>query len=207
MDNSVEPRRQVYFRLSSHLSQLSNEQLTRLLKNATSASEPNTALELGSDRVFAKRVPVTDLEHNNMLSTANYYRLPNYFNFTGGGGGLGVFREIVTYIKTTNWVLAGAIGCFPLLYHWRILPRSSAVKPLDEDDHREFVRRWNSNKRIDRFLRDKASAQYEELLSEVVDREVGQPRLGRQKGRERILRVTKSHPQPRSRGEEDTLVE
>ena len=30
------------------------------------------------------------------------------FNYGGGGGGLGVFREIVTHIKTTNWVLAGA---------------------------------------------------------------------------------------------------
>ena len=36
-----------------------------------------------------------------------------------------------------------------------------------------------------------------ELLSEVVDREAGKSRRRRQKGRERILRVTTNTPTPR----------
>ena len=38
---------------------------------------------------------------------------------------------------------------------------------------------------------------FRELLSEVVDREAGKSRRRRQKGRERILRVTTNTPTPR----------
>ena len=104
-------RRQTYFRLNSHLAQLDNQQLYGLLAGGKAAEKQNRVVKLGSTRIFVKRVPVTYLEYIHMHSTANYYDLPSYFNFGGCGGGLGVFREIATHIKTTNWVLGGEIGC------------------------------------------------------------------------------------------------
>ncbi len=99
-----------------------------------------------------------------MFSTANIYRLPTYYNYGVGSYGFGVFREIVAHIKTTNWVLDGSIEYFPLLYHWRIVPRARSNNPIDEDRHKEHIRYWNSSKRIDQFIRDWAAAQYEAIL-------------------------------------------
>lgn len=39
--------------------------------------------------------------------------------------GFVVWRELASYIMTTNWILAGECQNFPLMYHWRLLPRSA----------------------------------------------------------------------------------
>ena len=57
--------------------------------------------------MFVKRVPVTDLEYENMFSTRNLYDIPTYYNYGFGSAGFGVYRELVTHVKASNWVLAG----------------------------------------------------------------------------------------------------
>src|SRR5438034_8767189 len=99
-------------------------------------------VEIGHSKVFVKRVPVTNIEYDNMFSTRNLYDLPTYYNYGVGSAGLGVFRELVTHIKTTNWVLEGAITTFPLTYHYRIIPSSGARIDVDMERHRGYVEYW-----------------------------------------------------------------
>jgi len=49
-----------------------------------------------------------------------------------GSPGFGVWRELAAHIMTTNWVLAGEHLNFPLLYHWRILPKPVLKPPKSE---------------------------------------------------------------------------
>src|SRR5579859_506213 len=124
--NSIESRRKRYFRLSSQIAQMDNAQL-RSLFDETEASTGwgrNHTVEIGKTKVFVKRVPVTDLEYHHAFSTRNLYDLPTYYNYGVGSAGFGVYRELVAHIKTTNWVLEGAIATFPLMYHYRLMPYS-----------------------------------------------------------------------------------
>lgn len=75
---------------------------------------------MGSEKVFVKRIPLTDLGHENPFSARNLYSLPTFYNYGVGSAGFGAFRELFAHAKTTNWVLAGEIETFPLLSHYRI---------------------------------------------------------------------------------------
>jgi hypothetical protein len=99
-----------------------------------------------------------------MFSTGNLYDLPTYYNYGVGSAGLGVFRELVAHIKTTNWVLEGAIGTFPLMYHYRIVPLSRARGDVDMERIKGYVEYWGSNENIGRYMLDRANAPYELVL-------------------------------------------
>ncbi|MFI7708547.1 hypothetical protein [Nonomuraea sp. NPDC049480] len=99
--------------------------------------------------VFAKRIPLTDLERRagDVMSTANLFGLPPFcqYGFTAlAGPGFGAWRELAAGVMTTNWVLAGRSAAFPLLYHWRVLP--GAPPPIDEHaDVEAVVQYWDGS--------------------------------------------------------------
>lgn len=96
---------------------------------------PTSRLDVDGVPVFVKRVPLTDLELANPLSTANLFGLPTYYQYGVGSAGFGAWRELVAHQRTTAFVLEGGVACFPLLYHWRVLPRlPGAVAQLDARD-------------------------------------------------------------------------
>jgi hypothetical protein len=72
-----------------------------------------------------KKIPLTNLEQlpQNFMSTANLFDLPLSYQYGVGSAGFGGWRELATHIMTTNWVIAGECVNFPILYHFRILPR------------------------------------------------------------------------------------
>jgi hypothetical protein len=159
-------RRTRYFTLSSELAQLDNQQL-RGLFDANPPSQGwgrNHTLEIGRSKVFVKRLPLTDIEHENLFSTKNLYDLPTYYNYGVGSAGFGVFRELVANIKTTNWVLEGAIAQFPLLYHYRVLPFSGPRLDVDMERHQRYIEYWNSNQNIGKYMLARAHAGYELAL-------------------------------------------
>ena len=84
--------------------------------------------------VFVKLVPVTELEleAGNRLSTTNLFRLPLYYQYGIGSVGFGVWRELAAHTVASDWVLTGRHEQFPLLYHWRIIPRTG-----DDSDRTE----------------------------------------------------------------------
>lgn len=117
-------RIETYYELSSHLSLVDDEQLNVLLSETeeTRGWGRNHTITLGHSKVFIKRIPVTALEYEHMFSTKNHYDLPTYYNYGIWSAGFGAFRELISHIKTTNWVLSGAIENFPLMYHYRLRP-------------------------------------------------------------------------------------
>jgi hypothetical protein len=165
-DNQLQQRRKLYFELSSNIALIDNARLHALFgeSGAQSSYGRNHLITLGRSKVFVKRVPVTDIEYDNMFSTRNLYDLPTYYNYGFGSAGLGVFRELVAQIKTTNWVLSGAIATFPLMYHYRIIPFEGAHAEVDKERHARYVEYWGSNANVGRYMLDRASAQYELIL-------------------------------------------
>ena len=127
MKNDLKTRIDKYYQLNTRLVYLDNKQLSSFFKGErdTHGWGENHIIKLGGSKVFVKRIPVTDLEYNHMFSTRNLYDLPTYYNYGVGSAGFGVFRELLTHIRTTNWVLQGAIENFPLMYHYRIMPLMS----------------------------------------------------------------------------------
>jgi hypothetical protein len=164
--NPLELRRERYFKLSSQIAQIDNAHLRSLLGDTQSGGGwgRHHTVRVGQSRVFVKRVPVTNIEHENMFSTRNLYDLPTYYNYGVGSAGLGVFRELLALIKTTNWVLEGAIATFPLMYHYRIVPVRGPRVDVDMERHREYVEYWNTNENVGRYLLDRANADHELVL-------------------------------------------
>jgi serine/threonine protein kinase len=172
INNSLELRSQKYFEISSLLSQLNHKQLNSLFDQ----SEPNESstgwgmnhtIVFGQSKVFVKRVPLTDIEYSNLFSTKNLYGLPTGCNYGINSTGLGVFRELITHLKTTHWVLERAIAygnseaCtnFPLMYHYRILPSTKERTALEID-----IERWGNHANIKRYALDRINARYELVL-------------------------------------------
>ncbi|MCG6138862.1 MAG: hypothetical protein MET45_30460, partial [Nostoc sp. LLA-1] len=168
-NNNLEIRTKKYFELSSQLAGLDNIQLHSLFNNCESgtssfSSGKNYTIVLGQSKIFVKRIRVTNIEYDNLLSTKNLYNLPTYFNYGVGSIGLNVFRELVTHIKTTNWVLEGAIASFPLMYHYRIISLFGVHENIDLENHQRFVEYWGNNASIDNYVLDRANANYELIL-------------------------------------------
>ena len=166
MNDALKTRRDTYYKLNTHLAHVDNEQLNSLFDDVdkTGGRGTNSIIKLGKSKVFVKRIPVTEIEYNHMFSTKNLYSLPTYYNYGVGSAGFGVFRELVTHIKTTNWVLEGSIENFPLMYDYRIVPRSGKNAEMDMKEHTEYVEYWNSNKNIGKYIIDRINAKYETVL-------------------------------------------
>jgi hypothetical protein len=164
--NSLADRKKRYFQLSSQIAQLDNEQLLTLFND----TEPkmgwgiNHTIRMGESAVFVKRVPITDLEYHNLLSTKNLYDLPTYYNYGIGSAGFGVFRELMAHLKTTHWVLDGAIDTFPLMYHYRVMPFSGWRVDVDMAQHQKYVEYWGSNANIGNYVLGRTKANYELVL-------------------------------------------
>ncbi len=160
--NHIELRKKRYFKLSSEIAQLDNAQLRSLFDNSESNQSStgwgmNHTILLGESKVFVKRVPVTNIEYENLFSTRNLYAMPTSCNYGFGSPGFGVFRELVTHIKTTNWVLAGEIATFPLMYHYRIIPFAGQRAAVD-------MEHWGNNVHVQNYVLDKAISNYELVL-------------------------------------------
>lgn len=128
-----------YARVSTTLTLLSDERLHHDLEEAailhTGIGGMTALLERDGTPIFVKIVPLTALEKrpSHMHSTRNVFQLPPYCHYGIGSPGAGVWRELAAHIMTTNWVLAKACPAFPILYHWRVLPRPHRDLPMAEE--------------------------------------------------------------------------
>ncbi|MBD2113283.1 MULTISPECIES: hypothetical protein [Cyanophyceae] len=170
-NNSVGDRLEKYFELSAKIAQLDSQKLHALLSDSKSKLGwgLTQTITVGQSQVFVKRIPVTQLEYDNLFSTKNLYDLPTYFNYGLGSAGLGVaglnvFRELITHIKTSQWVLEGAIAAFPLVYHYRILPYLGLPTEVDKDCLKEFVAYWGNHENTGTYMLERANARYELVL-------------------------------------------
>ncbi|OZC62907.1 hypothetical protein CH306_04340 [Rhodococcus sp. 15-725-2-2b] len=123
---------------SALLSSMSDRELARAVATAAPLGAGiggrSMAMDLDGDRVFVKRIPLTDIEMlpQNMFSTANVFGLPTFYQYGLGSSGFGAWRELAAHTMTTEWVLGRTFSGFPLMHHWRILPDSIPEGFVDE---------------------------------------------------------------------------
>ena len=171
VQNGIEDRRQKYFNLSSLIARLDNFELRSLFKDnqSTLGWGQTHIVEIEEYPVFVKRIPVTQIEYENLFSTKNLYNLPTFFNYGLGSAGLGVaglnvFRELVANIKITNWLLEEEVANFPLMYHYRIIPYQGKHFDIDKSLLKGFVEYWGNNDSVGNYMVDRANASYELVL-------------------------------------------
>ncbi|WP_440087327.1 protein kinase family protein [Streptosporangium sp. LJ11] len=117
-----------YSKVSTHLALLGDRRLGDLVEGASMLGAgiggASAALEVEGVRVFVKKVPLTEpeLRPENVMSTANLFGLPAFYQYGLGSAGFGAWRELAVHTMATNWVLGEEHQGFPLLYHWRVLP-------------------------------------------------------------------------------------
>ena len=161
-----EGRRRRYADLSSKLALLDDRELAALVAKAGRrgwGTSGAVTLDDPTDRVFVKRMPITDLERRHRHATRNLHRLPAFYNYGVGSAGFGVARELAVHVKTTGWVLADEIETFPLLLHARVLPRR-ARKNDEWSSGPDYVRYWNGSKRIGAYVEARTQATEELCL-------------------------------------------
>jgi hypothetical protein len=138
-----------YLHLSKVLAGQTERQLAAVLARArplgTGIGGSTLLCQVAGLPVFAKRVPLTDVEQRsvNVGSTANMFGLPPYCQYGVGSPGFGAWRELAAHRIATGSVLTGVSGAFPLLYHWRVV--SGQVPPAERLDIEATVRCWGGS--------------------------------------------------------------
>ncbi len=182
----------LYTDVSADLESLDDKTLIDLLDKATpmytGIGGQSVLLRINGTPIFVKKVPLTDLERQpeNVMSTANLFNLPLFYQYGVGSAGFGAWRELTAHIMTTNWVLSGECPNFPMMYHWRVLPASnnepqdteqSKLKNLERDvkywEHSQPIRNRleainNASAHIYLFLEYVPHTLYDWLGNQVV---------------------------------------
>ncbi len=140
-----------YTKISTELSLLDNAKLSVFLEEAehnyTGIGGKSFILNISGEKVFVKKVPLINLEMKHFMSTANLFDLPLCYQYGVGSTGFGAWRELLSHVMTTNWVLSNECVNFPMMYSWRILP-THEVKTMNEEDVKklkETVETWNDS--------------------------------------------------------------
>jgi hypothetical protein len=149
-------RSETHARIAGELAILSDEGLAVALAGAHPVGHgiggPVATMEIGGVRLFVKCVPLTDLERRpeNLRSTANLFALPTYCQYGVSSPGFGAWRELASHLMTTAWVLSGECASFPLLYHWRVMPRAAprTLPPDEEQDVERQFAAWGGSQAI-----------------------------------------------------------
>ena len=157
--------------ISAELASLSNEDLMKLLQNATSLGTTmggtTAVIHISNTPIFVKKIRLTDIEQQpeNKMSTANVFNLPVYYQYGIGSAGFGAWRELSAHTITTNWVIMGECPNFPILYHWRELP-SNSIEHTDEvlQKLEEDVKSWGGNPAIRERIEANQKASAEIIL-------------------------------------------
>lgn len=152
-------------RAGAALASLSDADLIELLATgvggASGIGGSNVRLDVKGIPVFAKCVPVTDLEMaaENRGSTANLFDLPTMYHYGVGSTGTNVWRELAAHTIVTRWVVAEQVAGFPLLYHSRVLPVHTATA-ADEGlaDTDSVIAYWDGSSAVGRRVESLAAS-------------------------------------------------
>ncbi|MBT9544824.1 MAG: hypothetical protein IV090_05495 [Candidatus Sericytochromatia bacterium] len=156
-------RQQRYYTLNHEFSLLSDEELQRQLEGAESSSGwgVNQTLTVAGQTVFVKRIPLTAREQTHSFDTGNLYQLPMYYHYGVGSAGFGAYRELITHLRTSNWVLQNQTAAFPLLFHYRIRPASATWRKVAPESRERHLKYWNQNVAIEKYLSERDQAPFE----------------------------------------------
>ena len=100
MPTTITERLAAYADVSHALTGLSDDQLAELLARGqmlgSGIGGATVALDVEGIRVFAKKIPLTDIEMlpGNRSATANLFELPTFYQYPMGSAGFGAWREL-----------------------------------------------------------------------------------------------------------------
>lgn len=144
-----------YNKVTQHLSHLTNVQLSKLMTAATPLGSGTggevLSMEVEGVPLFVKKIRLTTIEQQNPRSTLNLFELPPYYQYGVGSMGFGVWREISAHEITTEWVLKGECQNFPLMYHSRVLQRSTLPTTPTADqleDRDRYIEYWDGSSAV-----------------------------------------------------------
>ncbi len=166
-ENETAERIFKYNKVTSYLSRLTNEQLSKLLTNAHFLSRgiggDVVSMHVEGVPLIAKKIRLTAIEQQHPGSTRNLFELPPYYQYGVGSMGFGAWRELAAHEMTTQWVLNGECHNFPLMYHARVMQRA-APSPIQtaaaSEERRRDVEYWDGSVAVGQRLAaaDTASA-------------------------------------------------
>ncbi len=111
--------------ISEFLASRTDTELATLLASGSAAvgvGGATAVVDVAGLPVFAKQIPLTDLELANPRSTANLFDVPAFCQYGIVTPGYNAWRELAANELLTTAVLAGHTRAFPVLHHWRVLP-------------------------------------------------------------------------------------
>lgn len=164
--NNLKHRLSIYNKLSTTFNEMTSTHLEDLLQKSsvTYGWGINHFIHTDNECAFLKRIPLTSLEYKNKYSTKNLFDLPMYYQYGVGSAGFGAFRELEANLKTSQWVLNGEAYNFPLMYHHRIVKKSSATQNIQKAKSQSYYKYWNNNIGIKNYVRAREESEYELLL-------------------------------------------
>jgi len=124
----------------------------------------HAVLELADTRVFAKSIPLTDLERDAPRTTANLFDLPAVCHYGVGSPGISAWREVAAHELTTRWALEGEVPSVPLRHHARLLPSLGHEIPSEHADVEAVVAFFGGDRSIARRLQALATASWSLVL-------------------------------------------
>ncbi|PCJ18533.1 MAG: hypothetical protein COB02_10340 [Candidatus Cloacimonadota bacterium] len=163
MKLNLQKRINTYYDFQLKLNNLSDSNLDKLLQKSKRFDGwgINHILNFDNKKVFLKRVSLTNKEYNNQFSTKNVFDLPLCYQYGVGSAGFGAYRELLTHIKTSQWVLKGEILNFPLMYHYRVIPKKSNNDKFLKKKTSKYYLQWNKNPQIKEFIKAREDSKYE----------------------------------------------
>jgi hypothetical protein len=119
-------------------------------------------IEINNTKIFYKKIPLAKLFYDSGMTTSNLYNLPAYYNYGYGSAGINPWRELITHINLSNYVLQGEIDNFPLLYNWRIIKDNT--KNFNSGLSDKLMNTYGNNVNIKKYLEDRYNCKYKILM-------------------------------------------
>ena len=129
--------------LRHHLADMTDEEL---LASVTAGTLPtglgvSSTTTIGVEKVFVKRLPLTDVEAARPYSTRNHFELPTFYSYGVGSAGFGAWRELAALQAVSD------VSGLPVHLHHRVMPRSSPPQSLGWSEE-AYVRYWGEAHRL-----------------------------------------------------------
>lgn len=142
-------RKKAYEIASKAIEKLTQSDIEALLFGGTESHKgiggTGIKLKIDSIDVFAKLIPLTELEILNKFSTKNLFNLPTFYQYGVGSTGFGAWRELKTHQITSEWVLNDQCENFPLMYGFAIIDKKN---PQNMSNLDQYVKYWGNSQAV-----------------------------------------------------------
>ena len=167
MNKESDDRILKYNNLTNKLLYMNNSSINELINKQKKSNinikwgEAGT-IKINNIKIFYKKIPLAKLFYESGMTSANLYNLPAYYNYGYGSAGINPWRELITHINLSNYVICGETESFPLLYNWRIIKDNT--NNFNSGLSEKLMNNYGNNKNIKKYLEDRYNCEYKILM-------------------------------------------